>query len=61
MDVPHIKLDDYYGKNIKDYSYDSVIFSVSVPYYDRYDGRSILIEREKIDCYFYGKSRVRFM
>lgn len=61
MDVPHIMLEDYYRKNIKDHSYDSLRYSVSVPYYDKYDGRSILIERERIDCYFSGKSRLRFI
>jgi hypothetical protein len=61
MDVPHIKLEDYFRENIKDHCYDSLRYSVSVPYYDKYDGRSILIEREKIDCYFYGKSRERFI
>jgi len=41
--------------------FEGLRYSVSVPYYDKYDGRSFLIEREKIDCYFYGKSRERFI
>ena len=61
MSVPYIKLDDYYSKNIKNHSYDSLRYSVQNPKYDTRDGRFVLIEREGIDCYdSYGK-RVRFI
>ena len=61
MSVPYIKLDDYYSKNIKGHSYDSLRYSVQNPKYDTRDGRLVLIEREGIDCYDSEGKGVRFI
>ena len=61
MDVPHIKLEDYYRKNIKDHSYDSLEYSVQEPKYRERHGKLVLIEREGIECYNSDKIRVRFI
>ena len=61
MDVPHFKLEDYYRKNIKDHSYDSIRYSVQEPKYRERNGKSVLIEREGIECYNSDKIRVRFI
>ena len=62
MDVPHIKLEDYFRKNIKDHFYDSIRYSVSHPYIQEINGKSVLIEREGIECYNSDKIyRVRFI
>ena len=61
MDVPHIKLEDYFRENIKDHSYDSLEYSVSHPYIDEFNGKSGLVKREGIECYNSDKIRVRFI
>jgi hypothetical protein len=62
MDVPHIKLEDYFRENIKDHSYDSIRYTVSHPYIQEINGKSVLIEREGIECYNSDKIyRVRFI
>jgi hypothetical protein len=51
MEVPYIKLDDYYSKYIKNHFYDSTRYTKSDPKYTTFDDKLILIERESIYCY----------
>jgi hypothetical protein len=51
MQVPYIKLDDYYCKFIKNHFYDSTRYTISNPKYTTFDDKLILVEREVIYCY----------
>ena len=61
MDVPHIKLEDYFRENIKDHSYDSLYYHVQPSSYTEWDGKLIFTERESVECYNSDKIRVRFI
>jgi hypothetical protein len=61
MSVPYIKLENYFIENIKDHVYDSLRYSKEAPKYIQKNGRSILVERESIDCYDSEQKRVRFI
>lgn len=61
MDVPHIKLEDYFRENIMNHSYDSLYYHVQPSSYTEWDGKLIFTERESVECYNSDKIRVRFI